>query len=1498
MPRFLPLLVPLLALMQAASQAAPAPRPNVLLIVADDLGYSDLGGYGGEIATPHLDALARDGLRFTQFYNTARCWPSRAAILTGRYAQEIRRDTVEGLPSGTAGRRPPWAHLLPELLRPFGYRSYHSGKWHVDGKPLENGFDHSYSLDDHDRHFYPQLHSEDGVRLPAVATNAGYYSSTAIADHAIRCLKDHATNHLGRPFFSFVAFTAPHFPLQAPAEDVDRYREPYRAGWDGLRGKRWSRMQALGIGGSTLSAVERTVGPPYAFPKDLERLGPDEVNRPVAWDDLAESQRHFQADKMAVHAAMVDRMDREIGRVLGQVRAMGAEEDTLVLFLSDNGASAEMMVRGDGHNPDAMCGTGATFLSLGPGWSTLANTPFRRHKTWVHEGGISTPLVVRWPRGIAARGELRRSPGHVVDLAPTVLELAGGRLPDAWDGKPLPPAPGRSLVPVWKADEASQVRTLWWRHEGNRALRVGDWKLVASGTDAPWELYDLSSDRSESADLAASQPAKVRELAAEWARLDARHASVAHQDLPEAITGWKHSGSVFVLTTPDGADLPASARLQSFPLLVRLHRDFFPFDQAQAGGEDLRVSTVGGVPLAFQIEEWNPVAGTASVWVRVPEIRGNDRQELRLHWGNPKAVSRSDGAAVFHPSNGHLSVWHLAGSAADGPIGRDAVDTGTTATNGVIGAARHFPGNLGLFVGDRIVGLPQGAEPHSSEAWVRAERPNTTLFGWGNEGGGRGSKIRLQLRSPSHFHVDSDFSDVRGRNRIPLHQWVHVVHTYDGREGRLYVDGVLDSAAAPRLAIRSPARFWIGGWYDHYDFVGDLDEVRLSNVARSAEWIRLEHVNQRPLQTVVGPVVQAGESFGVTPAAARIGEGTSVTFTAQAGGVMQVRWLLREDGRETLLATDRLRLTVDAGRVAGPRSRVLRFQALGRGGWKSQDIPLEIGERIPDPVFRLEAPRRWNGRTPIEIVPHFSNRAALSTTGAGPLRITWAVSNLAVVRDVDGERLRLVRALNSGPLVVTATADNGGTRITRTATIQVREPARDPWIERIPDPEERPVDNQFIARNERNEGLLFWTGRLTSPADAVFLRLSDDQGGVERRQVRPDASGSYALSATLRPGLIRYRVEFGMVTAGRDILLGTATNLVCGDVFLIDGQSNAVATDWGPEEPEFRSDWIRTFGARSDATEDQPVWGNALYRSSEGGRHQIGYWGMELARQLVERHHIPVCILNGAVGGTRIDQHQRSVSNPADRQTLYGHLLDRVRRARLTQGVRGVFWHQGENDQGADGPDGGFGWENYRSYFLEMAAGWQRDYPNLRHRYLFQIWPKSCAMGIDGSDDRLREVQRNLPSAFSNLSLMSTVGITPPGECHYPAAGYAEFARRILPLVERDVHGVKPSGSITPPNLVRAAYGSSRRDSLVLEFDQPVTWDDSLASEFRLDGATGRVGGGQAVGKTLRLRLAGTSEATKLTYLTGSAWSPKRVLRGTNGIAALTFCEVPIEAGR
>lgn len=526
------LLAALLWASLAALCTADASKPNILLILADDMGFSDAACYGGEISTPNLDALAKGGLRFTQFYNTARCWPSRASILTGYYAQQVRRDTVPGVTSGAAGTRPPWARLLPEMLRPLGYRSYHSGKWHVDGKPLQNGFDHSYSLNDHDRHFAPRLHTEDDVPLPAAATNSGYYSSTAIADHAIKCLKEHAEKHAAQPFFEYLAFTVPHFPVQAPAEDIARYRDRYLHGWDTLREERWKRMHEIGIGGSALSDIERQVGPPYAFADAIAALGPNEVNRPLPWNELNAAQQRFQAEKMAVHAAMVDRMDREIGRVLAQIRTMGAMENTLVVFLSDNGASAEMMVRGDGHNPEALCGTGATFLSIGPGWSSMANTPFRRHKTWVHEGGISTPFILYWPRGIASRGELRHTPGHLIDLVPTLLDIAGGQPIETWHGQPVPPTPGKSLVPLFAKDGSVIHDTLWWQHEGNRALRAGNWKIVAAGKDSPWELYDLSSDRSESKNLATLKPEKIQELAELWERQAEQYGALARKDMP------------------------------------------------------------------------------------------------------------------------------------------------------------------------------------------------------------------------------------------------------------------------------------------------------------------------------------------------------------------------------------------------------------------------------------------------------------------------------------------------------------------------------------------------------------------------------------------------------------------------------------------------------------------------------------------------------------------------------------------------------------------------------------------------------------------------------------------------------------------------------------------------------------------------------------------------------------------------------------------------------
>jgi hypothetical protein len=305
------------------------------------------------------------------------------------------------------------------------------------------------------------------------------------------------------------------------------------------------------------------------------------------------------------------------------------------------------------------------------------------------------------------------------------------------------------------------------------------------------------------------------------------------------------------------------------------------------------------------------------------------------------------------------------------------------------------------------------------------------------------------------------------------------------------------------------------------------------------------------------------------------------------------------------------------------------------------------------------------------------------------------------------------------------------------------------------------------------------------------------------------------------------------------------------------------------------------------------VWGNAAYRR-DAEKLQIGYWGMELARRLVEGRKIPICIINGAVGGTRIDQHQRNPKDPTDMGTIYGRLLWRVQAARLTHGIRGVLWHQGESDQGADGPTGGYGYETYRQYFLDMAAAWKQDYPNIQHYYMFQIWPKSCAMGVRGSDNQLREVQRSLQAAFSRMSIMSTLGVKPPGGCHYPPEGYNQIAQLIAPLVERDNYGVTPAASITPPNLLRASFATADHDELTLEFDQPMRWDNTLANQFYLDGQPNLVAAGTANVNRLTLKLRGPSQASKITYLDSAHWDPENLLYGANGIAALTFCDVPI----
>ena len=764
----------------------------------------------------------------------------------------------------------------------------------------------------------------------------------------------------------------------------------------------------------------------------------------------------------------------------------------------------------------------------------------------------------------------------------------------------------------------------------------------------------------------------------------------------------------------------------------------------------------------------------------------------------------------------------------------------------------------------------------------------------------------MQFRSPPHINMDCYFSggNVASGSRLPLGEWTHVVHTYQQGESLLYLNGKLDGSNTKNggpLAIKTPARLWIGGWYNNYTFVGDMDEVRISKVTRSADWVRLQFENQKPQQTLVGPLMQPGSAFGVSQEKVVVDEGKSVSFTAQAGGAQKIFWVLKRDGREEVVATDRFAFAFNVGRVTGDTAATLQFKAVYAGEVKTKDIAITVKEAIPEPVFTLKAPAAWDGRATIEIVPQVANLAAMQAKGAGELKTEWSATPFAVIKEIAPGKLRLLRAQNSGKLTVTATVSNGGKASTQSVDIAVTEPKRDAWVARVPAKDEQPEDGQFYTRDEKNEGTLHYNGTLTEAADAVFLKLFADDKLVKTETAKPGAEKAYSFAVKLKPGLIKHKVEFGTKIGGKETVLNTVGNLVCGDAYIIDGQSNALATDTGEKSPPETNEWIRSYGRPSQNPKDNQgnLWCLPVWKAQKGEKAELGWWGMELAKRLLESQKMPIFLINAAVGGTRIDQHQRDAANPTDLTTIYGRMLWRVQQAKLTHGIRGILWHQGENDQGSDGPTGGFGWESYQPLFVEMAAAWKQDFPNVQNYYVFQIWPNSCSMGgRDGAGDRLREKQRTLPQLFSNMSILSTLGVRPPGGCHYPLVGWAEFARMVQPIIERDHYGKASAVPLTAPNLRRVAYTSAAQDTVTLEFDQPVVWTDALAGQFYLDGEKGKVASGSIIGNVLTLKLTQPSAAKQITYLKEIAWNQDTLLLGANGLAALTFCEVPLQAAK
>ena len=508
-------------------------KPNILLILNDDMGFSDLGCYGGEIETPNLDRLAHGGLRFSQFYNSPRCSPSRASLLTGLHPHQtgIGILTYPTGPEGYAGNLNRRCVTIAEALKPGGYRCYMSGKWHVassldepsDAWPMQRGFDEFYGTIIGAGSFYhPNTLTRGNQNVDHEAErDGGFFYTDAISGEAVRQIRSHQSVHPDTPFFQYVAYTAPHWPLHAHEEDIARYKGRFDAGWDELRESRLARLVDMGM-----------IDPAWKL------TGRDPSQPP--WEDALHKEWLLRC--MEVYAAQVDRMDQGIGRILRTLEDTGRYDDTLVIFLSDNGACAEdipenvaveqmvnelMLARSHtrdgeevtfGNLPDVMPGAENTYQSYGTAWANMSNTPFRLYKHWTHEGGVSTPAIFHWPNGIAERGGLRHTPCQLPDVMATVVELAGVGYPEQRDGHEILPLEGRSLVPVIEHDELPE-RPLFWEHEGNAAVRCGRWKLVKE-YPGDWELYDMLQDRTETNDIASEQPALVRNLARqydEWA---------------------------------------------------------------------------------------------------------------------------------------------------------------------------------------------------------------------------------------------------------------------------------------------------------------------------------------------------------------------------------------------------------------------------------------------------------------------------------------------------------------------------------------------------------------------------------------------------------------------------------------------------------------------------------------------------------------------------------------------------------------------------------------------------------------------------------------------------------------------------------------------------------------------------------------------------------------------------------------------------------------------
>ena len=495
------------------SQPASTPKPpNVVVIMADDMGYSDVGSYGGEIQTPYIDLLAQKGLRFTQFYNAGRCCPTRASLLTGLYPHQAGMGSMVSSLDASPEEGPYQGYLnnrsvtMAEVLRLVNYRTYMSGKWHVGEKqahwPLKRGFDRYFGLISGASSYYEIIKDQPRVRQIALDNEVwdppetGFYMTDAITNYATRFIREHYDAYKRRtPFFLYVAYTAPHWPLHALPNDIAKYDGVYDIGWDSLRAQRFDRMKQMGIIDASMQLPPR----PSAVP---------------SWIDIEDKE--LWSRRMEVYAAMVDRMDQGIGRIIQALDETRSLRNTVIFFLSDNGGSPEDVTRRNLHDSTKSVGARGSYDAYREPWANASNTPFRYYKAWTHEGGISTPFIVYWGRGINEPGRIIHDEGHVVDIMSTIVQLSGSSYPSEVQGIPITPMQGKSLVSIFEGEKRVGHDAIYWEHNGSRAMRKEFWKIVAPRNSEDWELYNLQTDRNELKDLADAHPEILVQLKQEW----------------------------------------------------------------------------------------------------------------------------------------------------------------------------------------------------------------------------------------------------------------------------------------------------------------------------------------------------------------------------------------------------------------------------------------------------------------------------------------------------------------------------------------------------------------------------------------------------------------------------------------------------------------------------------------------------------------------------------------------------------------------------------------------------------------------------------------------------------------------------------------------------------------------------------------------------------------------------------------------------------------------